>query len=57
VAESPSVLTREQVDEPEARVVARGLVLWPGVAEPDDQIDLGAHLGSSTRKRVAKQKR
>jgi hypothetical protein len=41
------VLAREHIDEPEPRVVARGLVFGPGVAEPDDQIDLGAHRGKT----------
>src|SRR5688572_25155749 len=42
------MLAREQVDEPEAGVVARRFVFGPRVPEADDQVDWRSHVRRSS---------
>src|SRR5690606_19801385 len=52
--ERAAMFAGEQVDEPEAGVVACRLVLGSGVAEADDEIDLSAHDGGPRMQRPPK---
>ncbi len=54
--EPTAVLGGQQIDEPEADVVARRRVLRARIAEPDDQLDLRAHPVLSRMQRPPKRR-